>query len=164
MPRIPSREEMEEEERLPPRRTPWGLFEQLEGRDWFGSPHALEPTLEPLRVYLARGGRLTTRLRAWLVEALSKDGESPVVVKIQRRRRGKPTKGGSTHNEIALFIIGQTDIGVKQESAIHDATIKYNISRSNAFDILRKYRAAEAETLAATELDPVFFGDTDEEE
>ena len=166
MARIPTPEEYEERMKAPPRQPPWGFFEQLEGRAWVGSipdEPVPDPTLEPLRAYLARGGRLTARLRAWLVEALAEDGESAVAIKIQRRRRGKPPANQYIHNEIAMFVIGRADEGVKQEAAILAAEELYGLSRSTIFNILRDFRERGA-AANAIEYDPVFRADSDDEE
>lgn len=152
----------------PPRRTPFRLFDRLEGRALLSNEPVSEPTLEPLRDYLARGGKFTKDLRLWLIDALEKDGSSEYTIEIHRRSRGRPKSDNSKLREIgweiASLIEGHIDeYGKFQrplpvEAAIHDVMSKYKISRQTAFSA-KKLVEVESQTTTRTPYDPTLHGD-----
>ncbi|MDK9697157.1 MAG: hypothetical protein OEL76_12250 [Siculibacillus sp.] len=174
--RISSIAGMEEAESKPPNRLPFGFFERIEGREWIGTASDEKPsppTLAPLKDYLARGGRITKRLRLWLIASLEENGDSECAIKIQRRTRGRPKKDPSKDWEIGYYIFrkiegsitktGAFEPGVPVESAIKYAMDLFGISRQTAFSAKKLVEVGSQEA-ASVPYDPVLHGDTDEEE
>lgn len=157
----------------PPARVPFGFFEQLEGRALISTEPVSEPTLEPLRNYLARGGKFTEALRLWLIDALDRDGSSEYTINIHRRSRGRPKRDCSKHREIGWKIFSMVEGSIDEcgnfvrtlpvEAAIHSVMSEYKISRQTAFSA-KKLVEVESQAAARTPYDPVFRGDFDEGE